>query len=92
MKKVKELISEIITRPAKEKTLAKLSRSKVGSSSPVSSSSAVSEISSRASSNQTGEIADLTDFTIAMGEESEIVENETQAGFPNCIRPNGTVP
>lgn len=78
MKKVKELISEIITRPAKEKTLAKLSRSKVGSSSPVSSSSAVSEISSRASSNQTGEIADLTDFTIAMGEESEIVENETQ--------------
>ena len=49
-------------------------------SSPVSSP-AVSDISSRASDPSTGEIADLADFSIPMGEDTEILENETQACF-----------
>ena len=49
-------------------------------SSPVSSP-AVSDISSRTSDPSTGEIADLADFSIPMGEDTEILENETQACF-----------
>ena len=71
---------KVISRPTKKAKIIAEPRPKIVPSSPVSSP-AVSEISSRASNPSTGEIADLTDFTIPMGEDIEIVENETQAGF-----------
>lgn len=71
-------MKRVVARPAKKAKIVAESRPKIVPSSPVSSP-AVSEISSRASNP--GEIGDLTDFTIPMGEDIEIVENETQAGF-----------
>lgn len=71
-------VKRVVARPAKKAKIVAESRPKIVPSSPVSSP-AVSEISSRASNP--GEIGDLTDFTIPMGEDIEIVENETQARF-----------
>ena len=71
-------MKKIIARPTKKAKIISEPRPKIVPSSPVSSP-AVSEISSRASNP--GEIGDLTDFTIPMGDDIEVVENETQVGF-----------
>ena len=71
-------MKKVIARPTKKAKIISEPRPKIVPSSPVSSP-AVSEISSRASNP--GEIGDLTDFTIPMGEDIEVVENETQVGF-----------
>ena len=72
------------TKPVKKIKITAQAQPKKVISSPVSSP-AVSEISSRASNS--GEIADLADFTIPMGEDTEVLENETQARFK--IKLNG---
>ena len=66
------------TKPTKKIKITAQGQSKKVISSPVTSP-AVSEISSRASNP--GEIADLADFTIPMGEDTEVLENVTQARF-----------
>ena len=71
-------MKKVIARPTKKAKIISEPRPKIVPSSPVSSP-AVSEISSRASNP--GEIGDLTDFTIPMGDDIEVVENETQVGF-----------